>query len=200
MKKTKLVLTSIIFLSVTFSNQVNGQNVPVTFGIKGGANFSTFSGNLKNTKSIVRYQFGVTTDITLTNNFYILTGLDFQVKGVRYNPKSSPDIKYNPMYLQLPVNIGYKFDVAPNVRLVIATGPYIAYGIGGKARSEGEKHSVFGKNKFKRLDYGVSGGAGIELGKIAINAGYDFGIANISDTKSTKIRNRNPYLTVGYKF
>ncbi len=202
MNKTKLsftVVALVAFITV-FSNEAKAQENPVTFGIKAGANLSTFGGDLKDTKYALRYQVGITADVALTNNLYILTGLDFQTKGVKYNPKSAPNIKYNPMYLQLPVNIGYKFDLGSDIRLVVNAGPYVAYGIGGKAKSDGEKQSVFGKNKFKRFDYGLTGGVGVEIGRIAINAGYEFGLANISDTKGSKIKNRNPYLTVGYKF
>ncbi|MCD8031553.1 MAG: PorT family protein [Bacteroides sp.] len=201
MNKTKLsVLAAIVALISVFSNEVNAQEKPVTWGIKAGTNLSTFGGDMKHTKSVLRYQVGITADVALTNNLFLLTGLDLQTKGAKCSPKSASDIKYNPMYLQLPVHIGYKFDVASHTRLVVHAGPYLAYGIGGKARSEGNKQSVFGNNQLKRVDYGLMGGAGIEIGNIAIHAGYEFGLANISNAKGTKIRNRNPYFTVGYKF
>ncbi|MCD8260825.1 MAG: PorT family protein [Bacteroides sp.] len=147
------------------SNEAKAQETPVTFGITAGANLSTFSGDMKNTQSLLRYQVGITADILLTDNLYLLTGLDLQTKGAKHSPKSAPNVKYNPIYLQLPVNIGYKFDVGPNMRLVINAGPYLAYVIGGKAKSDGNKESVFGNNKLKRLDYGLMGGAGVEIGK-----------------------------------
>ncbi len=201
MNKTKVFLTATFAAFSGFiSSQVKAQEKPVAFGIKGGLNLSTFGRGLKDTKSVLRYQFGITADIALTDNLYILSGLDIQTKGAKYNPKSSPDVKYNPMFLQIPVNIGYKFDLGSNTRLVVHAGPYAAYGIGGKAKSGGSKESVFGKNKFKRFDYGLTGGAGVEFGKIAIDAGYEYGLANINDGNGTKIMNRNPYLTVGYKF
>ncbi|MCD8165822.1 MAG: PorT family protein [Bacteroides sp.] len=158
MNKTKLSLwVAIIALFSAFSTEVKAQEKPVTLGIKAGANLSTFGGDMKNTKSALRYQVGITADILLTNNLYLVTGLDLQTKGAKYNPKSVSDVKYNPMYLQLPVNIGYKFNVGSNIRLVVNAGPYLAYGIGGKAKSDGNKESVFGNNKLKRLDYGLMG-------------------------------------------
>ncbi|MCC8186784.1 MAG: PorT family protein [Bacteroides sp.] len=201
MNKTKLsILVAVVAVISAFSNEIVAQEKPVTWGIKAGTNLSTFGGDMKNTKSVLRYQVGITADVALTNNLYLLTGLDLQTKGAKYSPKSASDIKYNPMYLQLPVNLGYKFDVGSNIRLVVHAGPYLAYGIGGKARSDGNKQSVFGNNRLKRSDYGLMGGAGMEIGNIAIHAGYEYGLANVSDAKGTKIRNRNPYLTVGYKF
>jgi len=192
------MMTGLLF--TVFSMETKAQENLITFGVKGGLNLSTFGGDVKNTKSVMRYQFGITADVALTENLYILTGLDLQTKGTKQNPKAQPAVKYNPMYLQLPVHIGYKFDIGSDIRLVVNAGPYAAYGIGGKIRSEGEKLSAFGSDRLKRLDYGIGGGVGVELRKFVIHAGYDFGLANISDAKGVKIRNRNPFLTVGYKF
>ncbi len=201
MNQTKLsILVAFIAFISMFSNQVTAQEKPVALGIKGGLNLSTFGGNLKDTKSVLRYQFGITAEIALPDHMYILTGLDFQTKGSRYNTTSDSGIKYNPMYLQVPVNIGYKYDLGKNIRLTGSAGPYIAYGIGGKAKTVEGKESVFGKNKFKRFDYGLTAGAGVEFGKIAVVAGYEYGLANINDSNGRKIKNRNPYLTVGYSF
>jgi hypothetical protein len=105
------------------------------------------------------------------------------------------------MYLQLPATIGYKFDLGGDTRLVLNAGPYIAYGIGGKTKGgEAGSRKLFKDDIFKRLDYGVIGGIGFEFGRFAVGAGYDLGLANISDVKGTKARNRNAYLTVGVKF
>lgn len=104
------------------------------------------------------------------------------------------------MYLQLPAHLGYKFELAPNVKLVANAGPYVAYGIGGKAKGGGNSEKIFGNNRFKRLDYGVGGGIGLELGKFIVGGGYDLGLNNVSDVKGMKVKTRNAYMTVGYKF
>lgn len=202
MKTTKLSLiaASIAFVAA-FSNKSFAQENPVTFGIKGGASLSSFGGDLKDTKSAVRYRLGLTTDIALTNNLFVFTGLDFQTKGAKYASKGGSEAKYNPIYAQIPLSIGYKVDLAPNTKFVVHAGGYAAYGIAGKIKNDpnNDKRSVFGKDGFKRLDYGLLGGVGVEFGKIAVSAGYEYGLANINNA-GPKISNRNPYLTIGYKF
>jgi len=193
-------MVAVITVLTIGATQVKAQEKPVTFGVKAGVNLSTFGGDMKNTKSTFKYQVGITADIALTNNLYVLTGLDFQTKGSKYSPKSAPNIKYNPMYLSIPAHLGYKFELLPGTKLVINAGPYIAYGIGGKAKGDGNSEKIFGDNRFKRLDYGVGGGIGFEFGKFCVNGGYDLGLANVSDVKGNKIKNRNAYLTLGYKF
>ena len=93
-----------------------------------------------------------------------------------------------------------RIELAPNMKIVVSAGLYVAYGIGGKAKGNGKSENLFGNDKFKRLDYGVGGSVGLELGKFVITGGYDFGLNNISDTKGIKVKNRNAYMTLGYKF
>jgi len=203
MNKTKLTVfaVALAFMSAA-GNQTMAQEKPVTFGVKAGASLSSFAGDLKDTKSALRYRVGLTTDIALSNNLFIFTGLDFQTKGVKYASKSGSDVKYNPIYVQLPVSFAYKFDVGHTTKLLVNAGAYAAYGIAGKIKNDPnkDKESIFSKNGFKRLDYGLLGGVGVEFGKFAVNAGYEYGLPNINHATGPKISNRNPYLTVGYKF
>lgn len=196
MNKIGLVLMAAIVALTISTGRVNAQDGPVTVGVKAGVNLSTLDGDVKHTKSVFKYQFGITADIALSNNLYVMTGLDLQTKGT----KSKSDIKYNPMYIQLPAHLGYKFSLSPSVKFVVNAGPYVAYGIGGKVKGDGNNEKIFGNNKFKKLDYGVGGGIGFEISKLCINGGYDFGLNDISDMKDVKVKNRNAYVTLGYKF
>lgn len=198
MNRIKLALaTAFVVLTISIG-QANAQEKRIAFGLKVGEDLSTFTGDLKDTKYTFKYQAGITIDIALTENIYILTGMDFHMKGT--NSKSEPSIKYNPLYLQTPAHIAYKFKLSPSAKFVINAGPYAAYGIGGKVKEGNESLKIFGDNRLTRLDYGVGGGIGFELSIFCINAGYDFGLKNISDIKDCKINNQNAYLTVGIKF
>lgn len=203
MNKAKLsLLVAFIAVMASFSTRSFAQEKPVTFGLKAGVNVSTFGGSFGDAKSSFRYQFGVTADIALGNHLYLLTGLDLQTKGAKWDSGPASTLKYKPAYLQLPVTAAYKFDLGASTKLVVNAGGYAAYGIGGKAEENGgkDKRSIFGNDGFKKLDYGVIGGVGVEFGKIAVNAGYEYGLANINRGSGPKVTNRNPFLTVGYKF
>lgn len=198
MKKRISTLVLAITALVICTGTVSAQDKFATFGVKGGANLSSFSGDLNKTNYVFKYQFGVTADLALTENFYIITGLDLQTKGTKQ--KLTPNVKYNPMYLQIPVHAAYKFDIAPKTKFVVEAGPYLAYGISGKVKSGGEKVNIFGDDRFKRFDMGLGAGVGIELNKFVIKGGYDFGLLDVSDVKGVKARNHNAYLTLGYHF
>ncbi len=200
MKKMRLFFTATLVFLTIGAAPVNAQEKTVTFGVKAGANLATIGGDLDGARHTFKYQAGITVDILLVDHLYILTGLDFQTKGAKFKLASRVEVKYSPMYLQLPATLGYKFDLGSDIRLVVNAGPYLSYGIGGKAKSDGESLKLFGDNIFKRLDYGVIGSGGVEFGRFSVSGGYDLGLRNISHAKGAKTRNRNAYLTVGVKF
>ena len=198
MKKRISTLVMGMIALVICTGNLNAQDI--TLGVKGGANFSSFGGDIKKTDYVFKYQVGATLDIGFTENFYIITGLDLQTKGTKSKPKGASSVKFNPMYLQVPIHAAYKFDIAPKTRFVAEAGPYLAYGIAGKMKSDGEKVDIFHDDRFKRFDLGLGAGVGIELDKFVVKGGYDFGLLDISDVKGVKTRNHNAYLTVGYHF
>lgn len=200
MKKRISTLVLAVTAMVVCSGSVSAQDKFATFGVKAGGNFSSFSGDINKTNYVFKYQFGITADLALTENFYVITGIDLQTKGTKTKPKGAANVKYNPMYLQVPVHAAYKLNIGNNLKFVGEAGPYVAYGISGKVKGDGHKFNIFGDDKLKRFDFGVGAGVGVELGNIVVKGGYDFGLLNISDTKGTKIRNQNAYLTLGYHF
>lgn len=200
MKKRIFTLLSAMVALVIGTGTLNAQDKFLTLGVKAGTNLSSFNGDINKTNYVFKYQFGVTADLAFTENFYVITGLDLQTKGTKSKPKNSYNIKYNPMYLQIPIHAAYKFDIAPKNKFVVEAGPYLAYGISGKMKGGGEKVNIFGDDRFKRFDFGLGAGVGVELNKFVIKGGYDFGLVDICDVKGVKARNHNAYLTLGYHF
>ena len=200
MKKRVSTLIMAMAALVICAGSVNAQDKFATFGVKGGGNISSMGGEITKTNYVFKYQFGVTADLAFTDNFYLITGLDLQTKGPKSKPHGAANAKYNPMYLQIPVHAAYKMDVSDNTRLVFEAGPYVAYGISGKVKSDGHKVNIFGDDKFKRFDMGAGAAVGVEFSKFVIKTGYDFGILDVSDMKGVKARNHNGYVTVGYHF
>jgi hypothetical protein len=104
------------------------------------------------------YSGGVVADIRIAKNIYIQTGLYYtnininnEVKGVRNdiieNYTTTTYIegtvsykfteKYTFNYIELPVLFSYRYHVSDNFIWQINAGPYIGYGITGKAKIEG---------------------------------------------------------------
>jgi len=201
MKKRISTLVFALAAVMICTCSLNAQEKFATLGVKAGGNLSSLGGDIQKTNYVFKYQVGITVDLALAENFYVVTGLDLQTKGTKSKPNGHPNEKYNPMYLQVPVHAAYKMNIGQNSKFVIEAGPYVAYGISGKVKQDGGgKVNIFGDDRFKRFDFGLGAGVGVELGKIVVKGGYDFGLLNISDVKGVKVRNNNAYLTLGYHF
>jgi hypothetical protein len=228
----------IMTILVLQSFYLSAQDARFNWGVQAGVNLSTTTNETasefggKDNK--VGFQAGVTIDYNLSKAFFLQSGLSYTEKGTRLHSEAfligGPAGRIygkqtvNQAYLQLPVNIGYKFELSKCTKLFVQAGPYIAYGIGGNATSkytyEGaakgvdqEKQSTFSSNGLKSFDYGVGTGIGATFGKIVVSAHYEFGLADIGQDNmkwswinyemfynNTSYYNRNASLTVGYQF
>lgn len=207
MKKMRLTLMVAMLAIVT---AVSAQT---SLGIKGGVNMSNFYGDELDDRNVkIGFHVGVAADYEFMYNHAIQTGLFFTTKGAKYQGEFGSvtgEVSLNPMYLQLPVHYAYKIDVSPGTRVVLHAGPYVAYGIGGKANvtissSEGSSETdgvdIFGDDGFDRFDAGLGLGIGAEFGRFLVDLGWDMGLVNISGYSEANVKNQNAYLSVGYKF
>lgn len=101
---------------------------------------------------------------------------------------------------------------ADNTNLVIATGPYLACGVGGKAKFDGDasvggihingddKIDTFGDDglDYNRFDAGWNIGLGVEFGKILVGLDTQLGFCKVMDGDAP--HNANIGITLGYKF
>jgi hypothetical protein len=201
MKNLRFTLFAVVLFVVTVAN------AQVSFGVQGGINLSTISD--RDAEPKVGFNIGVLTDIDLTHNMGIRSGVFFTTKGMR-EVKSlicgeTGTIRYttNLMYLQLPVHIAYRIDVSPGTRVVFHAGPYIAYGVDGTIRRNGgDRTDAFGcrTTQFQPFDWGLGIGVGVEFNRILVGIGWDFGLFEISNRSGERARNQNAFLSVGYRF
>jgi hypothetical protein len=97
--------------------------------------------------------------------------------------------------------VAYKIDVTPGTKVVLHAGPYVAYGLGGKAKAGSLEIDTFDDDLgFKPFDAGLGLGVGAEFGKILVDVGWDMGLTNISRISSMDVKTQNAYISLGYKF
>ncbi|MDR1092246.1 MAG: PorT family protein [Prevotella sp.] len=206
---------TIILLS---GSNVNAQESVARFGVKAGMNYSGSYGDDNSPKSKAGINIGITLDFRLSSDIYLLTGLDYSVKGGKGKPYEITDNdgrKFmltqtdKPVYLQLPLHAGYKFDV-PDFKIMPHAGFYMAYGVGGKAEYKYEpldggagstsKIDFFGVG-IGKFDYGAGIGVNTEYRKFVLDLGYDWGLREFAkDFGNGKGKAKSGYLTLGYKF
>jgi hypothetical protein len=225
--KTKILflLAALILLGISAKSQTSG----ISFGLRGGVNLQTINGKDLNGDKLdlsmaPRFHAGVVVSIPIVPDFYFQPGLMYSTKGA----KSSSDFmglnmaaEYNISYIELPVSFLYKPSLG-NGHFFLGFGPYIAYGIGGKAKftidnTSTEDKIVFGNEYtsllpydwkyFNRLDYGGNLFFGYELKSgLSLQLNTQLGLAKINADNTTYPNNKSEFrntgfgLSLGYNF
>lgn len=205
--------------------QENRWSVNLTAGM-GFSNVYVDTDNQTNSDVKPGYQFGGSVRYTFPYRMFLQSGLILQSKGAKYQEQNTywsggglilenehnglhltkQKTSVNSIYLQLPLIIGYKFMLKDDVSINISGGPYLAYGIGGRATIDSQSETgemvtdhknIFGNDAWKRFDSGVIATLGVEFRKISLNMGYDFGMINID--RVYDVYNRSLFINVGYQ-
>jgi len=192
--KNILKITLSIFCLFTFSQAYS----QVKFGPKIGLNLSTMtlksSGISLDPKTLVGFNVGVISEITLKENFILQPGIIYSTKGSKYSVTGT-DMQIAPTYLEIPVNGVYKFGTG-SLKAFLSAGPYFAFGIGGSYETPGESSDIsYGSgdnDDLKPFDFGLNLGGGLEIDKFQISVQYGLGLTNLapdpSNDNETKVR------------
>ncbi len=190
MKKLSRILMIVVFATINY--QSYGQ----VFSIRAGANTANcaIDNHIHNlaTGTILGLNFGGTTEFMVSDKYSIETGLIINYKGINEHVLGGIDTATRLVYLDIPINVKYKFELGEN-KLYLTAGPYIGYGIAGlyTYKINGERNgdkvewsNGSTSNDFKRLDYGINLGAEYEFGVWGIGLQYGHGLANILSSEN----------------
>ncbi len=220
---------TLLALALISGSVMAQSNDGVKFGLRGGVNLATiaYSGsNIPNemkdaTKFTTSYYFGGFADIPVSEIFSLQPGLTLSGKGgkVEYSQtglggSGSVMSKTSLMYIEVPINAVFNFS-----GFYIGAGPYVGYGIAGKANIETKFNGVivpaltqperdvkFGSGSdddFKPFDFGANILAGYRLESgLSFGANYGLGLANIDaeGNNDYKASNRVFSVLVGFSF
>lgn len=187
MKKSVLfVLFALI--SVAGFSQIAGWNAKV------GMNISNYTGDL-DMNAKVGFKLGGGFEYAFNDTWSLQPSLFFTGKGAKKD-----GVSVNAYYLELPVMGAARFNVADNTNLVVSAGPYLAYGVAGKAKDGVESVKTFSDKglDFKRFDAGLGVGVALEFGRIIAGLDGQFGLVDVQSFTNPK--NMNFSIVVGYKF
>lgn len=198
------------------------------FYAQGGANFTNItnsaSGNTEDNAMLTTFnvglmgRFGLSETVDLESGL-LLTGRGSKAETTFNGGNDYIKAKFNPLYVELPVNVVVNIPLGEQVKLFVNAGPYAAVGIGGKTKTESKfglissssesdikfsndnpftsEQEDAGYNKLKRFDYGLNLGAGIDLKSIIIKANYGYGLTKINSTDSNNnADDKNKYRTL----
>lgn len=109
--------------------------------------------------------------------------------------------------LSAPVLYNTNMEGIKNFTLSIGAGPYAGYLLkataikkmlhGGDEEREDYKMGAAATDDFKRTDFGLAFVLGAKMRRVNMAIGYDFGLANISPTPNTSMKNRSFSINFG---
>jgi len=205
----KLVFLLILFVCVCSASRA--QNLQ--FGVRTGLSFATQSTDMADvisTNSVTTYNFSVVVEKPFKDSFYLQSGLGVIGKGV-ITYENAQTATYKLTYLDIPLNLLYKFNLPGSGKLYVGAGPYLSVGLSGNVQFENTNNTsgqslAFGNSQdYKRLEGGINFTAGFELNNhLTFNTNYELGINNLATDDATDnvsvIRNRVFSVGLGFLF
>lgn len=180
-------MKKIVFLVAAVLGSFAMQAQGIDFGIKAGANFSNFSGDI-NSDGITSFHAGGVLELNLVPIFSVQAEGLFSSQGATYKDTALDIAKdINLDYISVPVMA--KYYIVP--KLSIMAGPQFSFLV-----SDAEEAL-----KTKSFDMAAVGG--VELKIIAglfAQARYTVGLNNVSDVSDVDVKNNVFQLSVGYFF
>lgn len=234
----KVILSLVTLLAAT--TLATAQMRP-SVKVEAGANFSNMTGKAngetKDGDMLIGYRVGAGVEFGISDGFYINPGLYFLSRGAKGTVELPKTTDYAMKVVsstwlhnvEIPVHVGYRTAIAPDMAVSIQAGPWFSYGFLGKVS---QKTTVTGEGKLadaareyakasdeatnngetspyktdpkvlKPFDLGVGMQAAFEYRQFGVNLGFEYGLLNTSniETPKTKVNNMNFYVGLGYRF
>jgi hypothetical protein len=188
----KLILIAVAAIAGT---QANAQ---LSINPEAGVNFSKTNAN--GSKFLTGFKAGAVADIDIAKGFYIQPGLFYSMKGDKAEGVLTTS-KLQMNYLEIPLSLGYRYDMGNAGSLFATAGPYLGIGLNGKSTvtlaGQSIETDLKAGDHFERMDWGMNLSIGyITPVGVYVRAQYGMGFTDAySNTK-----NRVLGVSVGYAF
>ncbi|MCI7142869.1 MAG: PorT family protein [Paraprevotella sp.] len=162
---------------------------------------------------------------------FVNLGVNYTMKGAKMDVAAtlpndySCTVKFRPCYIEIPLHVGYRFNVLDNLGVFADFGPYFAIGVNGKEKFEFDGDAVedrsikFFRNskmdlgEIQRYDFGLGFRVGAEYANHhSLNFSFDWGLTDMyrdsyrreffekNGFELGKLKNFNAGITYGYRF
>ena len=131
----------------------------------------------------------------------------FLESGLYYTERGAKDVGYS--NLEIPLLIKYGIKATDDIAILPFVGPYFARACWGKTKTYDDetgktvKIGTFDEKKWdglKRANMGLKLGCGLEFNKLYVEAGYQFGLSNITKHDDFSVHSNALFLNVGVNF
>jgi len=195
--------------------------------VQGGLNLAnitrTNDGQTEKNNLLPTFNAGILGRFGLSSTFDLESGVLFTGHGSKaetyFNGGSDyVKSKFNPFYIQVPLNAVVKIPLEKESGIFFNAGPYVAIGVSGKSKMESKigplmttstssikfsnddpftsQQDDAAYDKLKRFDFGLNIGGGFEFEKLILKVNYGLGLAKVNSTESNNTANdKNKYRT-----
>ena len=132
-----------------------------------------------------------------TTPVFVESGLYYTERGAKKNKD-----KVGLTYFEVPILIKYGIQATDDIAILPYVGPYFSYGIAGQRKDKLNNISRSSYKDFSHWDMGFKVGCGAEYNKLYLEAGYQFGVANIAKENSNDLEASGHafYVNLGVNF
>lgn len=203
--KKFLFAVAAIFVCSTISAQVvtstsfKKAKANTLWYVKAGMNIANMSGDGESADAIMGYNVGIAFDRSIgTSGMFWGMGLQLATKGWKYSEEDY-ETKLNAHKLEIPLNLGYKYQVNDDLAIDARVGGFANFDVFGKLKykEDGEEESVnIGDlDEYDRFSAGIQFGVGVWYQKLNLNITYQNGLV-----KANEMKERNWMISLGYAF
>ena len=154
----------------------------VYYGVRIGLTVANLGGDASTVKNL-NSKVGMTLAgvlglrISHTAPVFLESGLYYTERGAK---KDKIKMSYN--NLEIPILVKYGIKASDDIAVLPFLGPVFAYGIGGKYKYDGANGKIEDStfDYLKRANMGFKLGCGAEYENLYLEAGYQFGITDVS--------------------
>ncbi|MDB5200420.1 MAG: PorT family protein [Chitinophagaceae bacterium] len=221
----KLLVTAFAFAMLT--------NAKAQLYLQGGVNLAnitkTTSGQTEDNNMLTTFNVGILNRWGLSKVVDLESGVLFTGRGSKaetyYTSGNTTDnyvkTKFNPYYIEVPLNIVVRVPLQKTYGLFFHAGPYAAIGVAGKSTTDQKLIGITSHSendiqyanddpftsrqedasyyKLKRFDFGLNVGGGFDLGKLLLKVNYGYGLTKINSTESNNASDdKNKYRTLSF--
>jgi len=217
----KLIITIGIFIVVTKTTYAQVY-------VQGGLNLAnitnTNDGQTEKNNILPSFNVGILGRYSLLPRLSLESGILFSGHGSKaetyfYSNSNYVKTRFNPYYIQVPLNAVIKIPIQRGSNIFFNAGPYAAIGITGKSKQEVKvgpfitsttnnikfsnddpftsQQDDAAYDKLKRFDFGLNFGGGFDFGPVIVKVNYGLGLTKINSTEDSNNENdRNKYRTL----
>ena len=193
MKKIILSLALLAGLTSAANAQTN------RFGVKGGVNYTTFSGDGVDD---AKYKFGavggLAANFGFSESLSLQTELLYSMKGVQ---SKATDLKFKLNYIELPLM--FRYTLADGKGPFLQAGPQVGYLANAKLSDGDGTEFEIPEDTFQKVELGYVAAVGYQLESgLSIEGRFNGGINSVGKDDGVNDQNRNRVFSVqlGYMF